>query len=188
MNSKPVGPIDLKKALAKVKSGEVAVRTRTVTVYLDLEAAARLDEVAEKHSNAKFRHELAEGPRNAQSITEPSADRDLLADLEREYDELEAKLEASAVDITFRDSEIGDASEITEKMHADKRPETNEWFVAYSLAQYAVDPVLTVEEVLNLPKLIGPAQMRKLQEAYQSLLGGAPLSPKPLLGRVTPTS
>jgi hypothetical protein len=176
--SKPVGPVDIEKVLADARAareaGKNGQRTRTVTVYTRPEAA---DEANQRLAEIEFLEAkgLSKTGSIARSVTEPDPDAERLAQLEAEYDALVEEFDASELPVTFRDAKLGDFDAIQKALADAGRAGTNEDLMIFSIAQYAISPKLTPEQVEELMNVIGSAQLGKLAQGYQALLGGAPL-------------
>jgi hypothetical protein len=176
-HSKPVGPVDIEKVLADAAAARAAgkkkPRTRTVTVYTNPEAAdeanTRVAEIEQLEAKA-----LSKTGKPGHSITEADPDAQRLAQLQAEYDELADAFDNSALAVTFRDAKLGDNDAIETALEVDDKT-GNEARMIYAIAQYAIEPRLTPAQVEALLDVIGSAQMAKLAQGYQSLLGGAPL-------------
>lgn len=187
---KPVGPVDVAAFLADRAAGVKPPRTASCQVFLSPELAAKYDELADRFNALLVESEPAAGAEV--SIGDGPDDNSAELDaVEAEMDAVLAQADASKVTLTFRSYRLGDLHEIETVVKA-RGVDTGDYerLSAISTAHYLVDPVLDVEQVIELIDAIGWAQFNQVCACWQELINGVPTGPKlrkPLRTRGTPT-
>jgi hypothetical protein len=171
--SDDVGPLAVAPWLEKLRAGKLAPLTNTVQVSLHPAVVKRSDEIhaqIEAWQNRPRRDEV--------SITEAPPDVQVLED------ELNALIDEHSDDLvtlTFRGRWPGDEDAI----RALNLPTTEERIYAIT-AQRSVDPVLTVDDVKELLKVIGGGQFVRVTDCWSE--SDAPTAPKSLTRSPSPAT